>query len=222
MVNKGIIYNIVPVSDCDSSLTGLMFMKEGKFIAVEGIDGCGKTSLIQSYVSDHLGAPIKAIGQPSYNGYGGQIREAAVRGVRLQNEYDLFLRDRHDIMCDVRIANACGVHVISDRHYLSTAAYQSFSGERSVERIIEENESMFGMPDLTIILDLDPEVSIDRMKQRGALDVFDADRALLEHCAKVYKDYIDSDRVVHLDASGEFEYVLKELFTPILDKVLFS
>ena len=158
------------------------------YIAVEGIDGSGKStqSRILAEQLRAAGADVVLTREPTDGRFGKLLREAARAGVRLlpRVEYDFFVADRREhVLSTVRPAMARGAIVITDRSYYSSAAYQGARGFL-VEAILAENEAFAPRPDRVLFLDLPLDVALERCARRGS-DAFE--RA--EELAAVQRNY---------------------------------
>lgn len=144
----------------------------GIFVVVEGIDGAGKSTVCRS-VADLLasrGFDVVTTAEPTHEGIGAFIRSGAAGSISQRTEALLFVADRNDhterIMCDVED----GKVVVCDRYFASTVAYQSakLDGDFTDEDwLIGINSSFTDRPDVTILLDIDPEMGISRVDGRG-------------------------------------------------------
>ena len=151
----------------DSALKRPVMIPGGLFIIFEGIDGTGKSTQVHLLAEKlrQLGYAVVATREPTDSSYGRKIRELfADRGaVSHEEELELFIADRDLHVKDVIApALADGCIVICDRYYLSTVAYQGANG-LDPAMILKKNES-FPVPDLAIILEIDPSASIQRIR----------------------------------------------------------
>jgi len=146
------------------------------FLVFEGIDGAGLTTharMTEKYLV-HRGYKVLLTKEPTDGLIGGLIR-AALRGeweAEPETLQLLFAADRSRHVSRV-IAPALkkGYAVISDRYLFSSLAYGSL--ECDYEWLKEVN-SRFPLPDVTFVLDLDPEVAVRRIKQeRFAFELFE-------------------------------------------------
>lgn len=160
-------------------------MNQGRFIAVEGVDGSGKSGVVRALV-DALaaeGVPVRATREP-----GGTPEGEALRGLLLSGagegwtpHAELLLmtaaRVQH-VARVVRPAVAAGEIVVSDRYGGSTIAYQG-AGRGMDEGLIRDLHARLVddlWPDLTIVLDVDPAIGLARSKRRLAADAVDEGR----------------------------------------------
>jgi dTMP kinase len=140
--------------------------ERGFLIVIDGIDGAGKTTQVEA-----LRESLTAVGQvpvvskePTDGPWGRKIRDSAVSG-RMPPEEELtaFVQDRTEHVSQIILpALAAGRIVILDRYYYSTIAYQGCRGA-DTDIIEQDMETRFPVPDLTLILDIDPELSIFRI-----------------------------------------------------------
>ena len=156
---------------------------KGKFIVLEGIDGCGKTTQINE-LSKWLpksglikkNATLIKTREPGGSVLGREIREMILNNNKTNSpsfltELLLYSADRAEHISKV-ISPALknGNWIISDRFSGSTLAYQGYGREINID-IIKQLENIVChniRPDLTFFLDLSPEESILRRKNKVA------------------------------------------------------
>ena len=141
----------------------------GLFIVFEGIDGTGKSTQLHLLAEKlrQLGYAVVATREPTNGPFGQKIRELFVdRGtVSQEEELELFIADRDQHVKEVIApALADGCVVVCDRYYLSTIAYQGANG-MDTDLIFRKNED-FPVPDLAIILEIDPAQGINRIRNQ--------------------------------------------------------
>ena len=155
---------------------------EGKFIAFEGIDGAGLTThseRLQRWLNRVGGKQAYLTKEPTNGPIGAQIR------LKLAGRLDmdeatmalLFAADRMDhLHVDIIPKLAAGVHVICDRYYLSSLAYQSLTLD--LDWIMAINAKA-RHPDLTIYLDVPASISIERIaRERHVVEFFESESVL--------------------------------------------
>jgi dTMP kinase len=142
----------------------------GFLIAIEGIDGAGKTTLAH-HVQEKLQAlPFAVIRtrEPTSGHWGQILRDSALTGrLSLGEELEAFINDRKEHVDKVINPELeSGKVVIVDRYYFSTMAYQ---GARGIDpdEIRRRNELFAPEPDLLVILDLEPKTGLERIRTRG-------------------------------------------------------
>jgi dTMP kinase len=191
-----------------------------RFIAIEGLDGSGGTTQAR-LLADWLDArdarrgPVVRTHEPSTGPVGRFIRQALLPDNEASVLGDnvlpyLFAADRRDHLDrTVLPALEAGRHVVTDRYYHSSLAYQSLSV--GLHAVAELNAA-FRAPDLTVFLDLDPEKSLVRIEARGApverfeaIDrlrrIHDAYDAVLVHCRT------RGEHIVRIDADATISAV---------------
>jgi dTMP kinase len=146
--------------------------RRGKLIALEGLDGVGKTTqarLLAHYLA-RLGLPVILTREPTNGFFGQKIRQIinnGRQGLTPAAELELFLADRQEhVQQVIGPALADGKTVITDRYYFSSMAYQGALGldPREIQR---RHEDFAPPPDLVIILDLPLDEVSRRLEQRG-------------------------------------------------------
>lgn len=188
-----------------------------KYIALEGVDGSGKTTVGNALVArlDALGEEAILVREP-----GGTAVGEAVRSLLLDSdslgvwaEVFLFAAQRAELASDV-IAPALetGTWVISDRTYYSSIAYQGRARGLGEDKVRKINETGLDgvIPDHVFVLDVDPDIALtrqdspDRIGKEG-LDFQMAVRAC-------YLDLAESeDKVMMLDGSLTVEELTDQI-----------
>ncbi len=151
----------------------------GKFIAIEGIDGCGKTTQIEEIykwlpISGLMGEYSKLIKtrEPGGSLLGGKLRSLILDNNKTNQpsplaELLLYSADRAEHISKIISPSLKNNDwVISDRFAASTLAYQGYGRNINLE-VIKNLESIVcqGLsPDLTIFLEISPKESILRRK----------------------------------------------------------
>ena len=165
----------------------------GLLVAVEGIDGAGKTTQVHLVRSrlEARGWPVVTSKEPTDGPWGRKIRATASTG-RLSPEEELnaFLADRREHVDQlIRPSLAAGRIVILDRYYFSTIAYQGIRG-RDPEELRALNESFAPRPDLLVVLDIDPERALGRIQGRGDQANHFERAHLLEQSRAIFARYL--------------------------------
>ena len=148
---------------------GRILINGGLFVVFEGIDGTGKSTQLH-LLADKLqqkGYAVVSTREPTDGPFGKKIRELFVdrEVVSSEEELELFIADRDQHVQEVIApALADGLIVVCDRYYLSTVAYQGANG-LDPEFIMKKNMG-FPVPDLAIILEIEPAQSILRIQNQ--------------------------------------------------------
>ncbi|MEL6177986.1 MAG: dTMP kinase [Myxococcota bacterium] len=145
--------------------------RPGFLIVLEGVDGAGKTTqadAVEAWLKSHVSRPVVRSREPTQGVYGQQLRRSMAEGrLAPEDELELFLNDRRDHVSQVIAPKlAEGAVVLLDRYYLSTVAYQGARGF-DPDELLARNEAFAPVPDLLLILDLDPERGLERVRARS-------------------------------------------------------
>ncbi len=183
----------------------------GRFIVLEGIDGAGKSTLAHS-LAERLSATteVTLTAEPSDGHVGDALRRAVSEDGHPLLESLLFVADRahHTHLIEGWLED--GVTVICDRYYASTLAYQTASlGEELRPWLREMNDRVIITPDLTILLDIEPDGGMDRVNSRGESSKFEKTEYLRE-VRRQYLRLAEEDGFRVLDASRGPGEVLEE------------
>jgi dTMP kinase len=144
----------------------------GILIAVEGIDGAGKTTQV-ARMRDALtaaGEIVVASKEPTTGAWGQKIRESAQNGrMAPDEELQAFLADRKEhVESLIAPSLSDGKIVLLDRYFYSTVAYQGARSGIDPCTLYAEMRERFPIPDVTYVIDVLPEVGLHRIaKLRG-------------------------------------------------------
>lgn len=181
----------------------------GLLVAVEGIDGAGKTSIatLLAQWCGERGLSCTISKEPTGLKWGTELRNSARAG-RLppERERELFLLDRKDhVARSIGPALGKGNIVILDRYYWSNAAYQGGKGA-NYDEIIAENEVIAPKPDLVLVLDLDVDAGLERIRNRGDQPNLFEDKAGLRRARQIFQQLDEkSSNSLVIDTSGRFK-----------------
>lgn len=192
-------------------------MSRGFFLVVEGTEGAGKSTLVKG-LADRLreaGIDPVLVREP-----GGTPAAERIRAILLDpgepiaavSELFLFLAARGDLVSRViGPALQAGRTVLADRFQLSTEAYQCGGRGLSPSLFEEANRAATGglQPDLTLVLDLPPELGFQRISAKGqGLDrIEQAGPEFHRRVAEVFRRAAGPG-VTHIDATLPPEQVL--------------
>ena len=199
---------------------------KGRFITVEGQDGAGKSTNIQTVIETLSDAGIECL---ETREPGGTPLGEALRGLLLERDQFeiaalpellmMFAARAQHLQSVIKPALAEGVWVVCDRFTDASYAYQGggrelpFSDIDTLKTLVQGNLT----PDLTLILDVPPEIGLARTDQRGERDRFEIEN--IEFKQRVRDAYLaiagaEPNRVALIDASQPLSTVhtrIKEL-----------
>jgi dTMP kinase len=150
--------------------------RRGKFITFEGLDGTGKSTQLRK-LADALrvaGHKVVETREPGGTASGEKIRrvllDSATEGLSPLAEMALMFASRAQHIAEViEPALDRGQIVLCDRFTDSTEAYQGYGRKLGSEDVLKLHHILCGdlQPDLTILLDSDPALSVGRAKRRN-------------------------------------------------------
>ncbi|ENM5763584.1 dTMP kinase [Vibrio mimicus] len=199
-----------------------------KFIVIEGLEGAGKSTAIQVVVEtlhQHGIDQITRTREPGGTALAEKLRALVKEdhpGEVLQDITELLLvyAARVQLVENViKPALADGVWVVGDRHDMSSQAYQG--GGRQIASSTMKNLKQTALgdfkPDLTLYLDIDPKLGLERARGRGELDRIEKmDISFFERARQRYLELAESDEsVVLIDAAQSIEQVSKDIRTAL-------
>ncbi len=195
--------------------------QRGTFITFEGVEGAGKTTQVQRLAAV-LGPDVVRTREPGGTPIAERIRDIFLTsdGITIMTELLLLAAARAQHVDEViRPALEANQIVICDRFTDATVAYQGSRGGIDLELIHHLNRVATGglTPDLTFILDLSPEIGLQR-QQTGETHRDRLDREPLERHRKVREGYLsaakaDPDRVKLIDAAQSPDAVHAAILT---------
>lgn len=143
------------------------------FLVVDGVNGAGKSTFIRRLVQhlEERGVTPTVTREPGGTPLGSVLRPLLLesRGVAPLAELFMFAADRaQHVATLIRPALAAGRAVISDRYYYSTTAFQGYGRGLPLERVEAINALAIDgcLPDLLLLLDLDPAEGLRRTRSR--------------------------------------------------------
>lgn len=193
---------------------------QGKLISLEGIDGSGKTTLVNR-LAEAFSAQyeIVKLREPGGTYISERIRDFLLdtqnSGMMFRTETLLYAAARSQVTEQIVIpALAAGKLVLADRFTDSTLAYQGYGRGLDLNslRVLNAFCTQGIVPDLTILLDTDPEIG-KRRRKRGTPDRIEKEG--LEFQARVRQGYIDlwakdPNRIRKVDAGQKQDFVFDQ------------
>jgi dTMP kinase len=150
--------------------------RRGFFITFEGIEGSGKTTQIGRLAEKLLAGeePVLATREPGGSPLGRRLRAILLAEETVPigptAELLLYVADRAQHLHEViEPALAAGTHVLCDRFLEATLAYQGYARGVDLEyiRALHRRPPLDRRPDRTVLLDIDPEVGLERARRRN-------------------------------------------------------
>ena len=206
--------------------------KKGFFITFEGIDGSGKSTQIRKlakFLEDN-GFDIIITREP-----GGSVGGEEIRNLLLQGEVDrwsaeteilLFTAARRDHLERIILpALQDGKIVICDRFTDSTRMYQGMRGPKLRDLVDRLTKDVINCdPDLTIVIDIDPEISLERAKSRKTAEERFEDFGV-DLQKKMRKGFIDlskefNNRIEVVNGQQSVDDLGKEIFSLVKARLL--
>ncbi len=171
--------------------------RRGKFITFEGLDGTGKSTQLRKLATALRAAGHKVVEtrEPGGTATGEKIRrvllDSATEGLSPLAEMALMFASRAQHIAEViQPALDHGQIVLCDRFTDSTEAYQGSGRKLGSEAVLELHRVLCGdlQPDLTILLDSDPAMSVGRARERNRRASHHASKHASKHAGKHHGD----------------------------------
>ena len=204
---------------------------KGYFISFEGIDGSGKSTQIQRLADflRSLSFDIVVTREPGGSVGGEEIRKLLLQGDvdrwSAETEILLFTAARRDHLERIILpAIKNGQIIICDRFTDSTRMYQGMRGPKLKKLVDMLDKEVIGHdPDLTILIDIDPEIGLTRAKSRETVEERFEDFGL-ELQKKMRKGFLNlskqfSNRISVIDGHQSEDNVSKEICSLVKAKL---
>ena len=200
---------------------------KGRFLALEGIDGSGKSTQLALLLERlrQRGVPCLGTREPSDGPVGSMLRQIltgrltadgrVIAGLFTADRLDHLVNGRDGILRQVE----SGVTVVTDRYYFSSYAYQGV--EADMDWIIDSNRLCAGLlrPDATVFLDVPVSRALDRItRNRAHTELFEEEGRL----TRVREKYLEAFRrlegretVLTVDAAGTPEETAERVWQAV-------
>ncbi|MDC0576960.1 dTMP kinase [Gammaproteobacteria bacterium] len=203
---------------------------KGNFITLEGIEGSGKSTSLNTITEILTERHIDFIltKEPGGGPLGKDLRAMLLsKSSEISPEVELLLMmaDRKNHIDNLVMPNINkGVWVISDRYLDSTYAYQGGGRQINTSKIDSLARLLdLPQPDLTLLFDLPPPMALDRAKKRSELDRFESEP--MDFHERIRDAYVslnedNPERFRLIDSSVDFLEVKKQVETVVLDFIV--
>jgi dTMP kinase len=184
------------------------------FITFEGGEGVSKSTqanlLYQYFISKNM--PAMLTREPGGTPFGEGLRKVALSmTIQPMTELLAMMSARCEHIAKViKPALAEGIIVICDRFVDSTACYQTINGHISMDLVYQLHQQLLDnfLPDVTIFLDLPPEIALPRARARSAGTIDKNEAQDLAYHQKIYQSYHQLAQLYHkrikkVNANGE-------------------
>ena len=209
-------------------------MSRGLFITLEGGDGCGKSSqilLLRNWLEQNWHGKVCQTREPGGTIGAEEIRQLLVTGA--ENRWDALTEAllmtsarRDNVVRLIKPALDAGEAVLSDRFFDSTAVYQGFVGGVDAEIVAFLNARCLEgvVPDITILLDLDPKIGLARVAGRGDSDELRFEEKGVAFHEKLREAYLklavaEPERFIVIDASQDENAVHQAIITALKPRI---
>lgn len=191
-----------------------------KFIVVEGLEGAGKSTAIQAIVETLHEFGVDQITRTREPG--GTVLAEKMRELVKQEHEGEVLQDMTELLLMyaarvqlvenvIKPALEKGSWVVGDCHDMSSQAYQGGGRQISPQTMQSLKQTTLGdfKPDLTLYLDIDPKVGLERARGRGELDRIE----------KMDISFFERTRARYLEIAGSDDSVIVVNAEQTIDKV---
>ncbi len=201
--------------------------ERGRFFALEGIDGSGKSTqlkfLAKRFEKEKL--PFYGTMEPTSSPFGKLMRQVLRGEVKTDPRVaaPLFVADRLDHLLGetdgIVKKLEKGIHVVTDRYYFSSYAYQG--ADLGLDWVIEANAPCARIlrPDLTLFIDIDPDTAMERIRaNRDVVEIFEKRERLVrtrELYLEAFEWMKDVERVEIVDGNRTVEEIAEDLWQRI-------
>ena len=209
-------------------------MSRGLFITLEGGDGCGKSSqilLLRNWLEQNWHGKVSQTREPGGTIGAEEIRRLLVTGA--ENRWDALTEAllmtsarRDNVVRLIKPALDAGEAVLSDRFFDSTAVYQGFVGGVDAEIVAFLNARCLEgvVPDITILLDLDPKIGLARVAGRGDSDELRFEEKGVAFHEKLREGYLklaaaEPERFIVIDANQDENAVHQAIITALKPRI---
>lgn len=191
------------------------------YIALEGVEGCGKTTVINLLKKKfrERNKTFRVVKEPGTTKVGGKIRNILLHDY--ENELDLttelllFMASRSSMIHQV-IRPIEEEYIVSDRCFLSSLAYQCNFDERLAERIYRMHRELFEgyLPEKIFFIDVHPSKALGRKSQKDINKYEKKEMAFHEQVYHMYKNVL-KDYSIAIDGNRRAAYIAEDIASRI-------
>ena len=199
-------------------------MEKGKFIALEGIDGSGKSTQARMLAERmrQEGIACYATMEPTDSPIGALIRQILTGRVKTDNRViaPLFVADRLDHLLNevngILPKIEEGIHVITDRYYFSSYAYHGV--DMPMDWVISANSQCRDIvrPSATVFIDVEPDTALERIaKNRFHKELFEKKSRLIqvrEKYLEAFEKQKELENIIIVDGNRPPEAIAEEIW----------
>jgi dTMP kinase len=201
-----------------------------KFIVIEGLEGAGKSTAIQTMIDTLHQLGVKELTQTREPG--GTPLAEKLRDLVKQEHHGESVHDMTELLMMyaarvqlvenvIKPALANNIWVVGDRHDLSSQAYQGGGRQISADTMIKLKQVTLGQfkPDFTLYLDIDPKVGLARARGRGELDRIEKmDLSFFQRTRERYLSLAHADESISIvNADQDIDAVQRDIVAVLTD-----
>ncbi len=199
-------------------------MTKAKFIVVEGLEGAGKSTAMNAILeelAEHGITGVIRTREPGGTGLAEKLRSLVKEehdGEQLQDMTELLLMYAARVQLVENVIKPAlnrGEWVLGDRHDMSSQAYQGGGRQIEGQTMASLKDITLGRfkPDLTLYLDIDPKLGLERARGRGELDRIEKmDISFFERTRARYLELAAvDDTVIVVDAGNTIDAVAADI-----------
>jgi dTMP kinase len=203
------------------------------FITLEGVEGSGKSTII-NFIKDSLetsGRKVVVTREPGGIDIAEQIRSVILdkNNTKMEGRTEALLyaaaRRQHLVEKVIPSLNEGNI-VLCDRFVDSSLAYQGYARGLGIDEVFSVNKFAIGdlMPDLTLYLDLDPQIGLNRIAKNKGREINRLDLEEINFHIKVREGYEEvlkmfPERIIRIDANQEVGKVVADINKVLIEKL---
>lgn len=208
-------------------------MKKGYFVTLEGGEGSGKSTII-NYIKDFLesrGKRVVITREPGGIDIAEQIRSVILekKNTKMDGRTEALLyaaaRRQHLVEKVIPSLNEGNI-VLCDRFVDSSLAYQGYARGLGINEVYSINKFAIGdlMPDVTLYLDLDPQIGLNRIAKNKGREINRLDLEEINFHVNVREGYEEvvkmfPERLVRINADQEIGKVVDDINKVLIEKL---